>query len=331
MPEITRSPLTTKRWYSEVCEFYDIPHNLARTAGIEAKYYIKFPAIQKRRLQAIKRIRFQYRGSLLHFGNLQTDEAKSRSWQNHFMCCIWSEKTNRQRIDFHEKVMQCIKEMKELRVTALSDSQELRVLDFGCGTTLFGRLVAERYPDIELMLCDINGFHFRFAAHRTRVFLGNVRLFPIDDPYDNCKNFGPLDLIYCYTVFEHLPNTGKVIKHFVRCLKPGGVLIETYTGHSKRTPHKSDTWSSYLERDINLDYLKKNLHLLYGVFPNKGSDGSYEEGGSTRFWIKKPFDQNLAKELQRILASDLNISVRTKIKSFLDDMKDMVYAYSHLF
>lgn len=309
-----RRPLKERKWYEEISEYLGLPPELVAVAGADirdednlvkvARTYGDMGSFLKQREAAKQAIRDKFPpiGAITGIG-VTEGERKSGSWQDNILTCIWAERIGYERIGLFEQVVAGVIAPK------LKSRRKLRVLDYGCGTSLFSRYLAEILgPSLEIILCDIDGYHFRFAQHRLRSFTSDCLFFPIQDVRKVDFDFGPLDLIYCYAVFEHLPDVKGVIENFLEHLNPGGILTETYTGESGTVPHKSDTFNAYENRDHNLDYLRHNMKLVYGRLPKRKVDGGYENSGSVRFWIRSPYDG----AEYRLMRSRLTVSRITK-------------------
>jgi len=78
------------------------------------------------------------------------------------------------------------------------------------------------------------------------------------------------------------------------------ILIENYSRHSSKIPHKSDTLDTYKSRDKNLDLLSNQLTLLCGSLP-KRRDDIYGKDSGNRFWINDDANPDLIKKIRKKL------------------------------
>jgi SAM-dependent methyltransferase len=163
------------------------------------------------------------------------------------------------------------------------------LLDFGCGTSLFGRLFLLREPSCRLTLCDVDGFHIRFALHECRrlnpcteaVFAGGdnvVPAFPCD-----------LDVVFSYTAFEHIPNVLDVAKALYGVIRGGGWLFETYAGETGQEPppDSADSARAWQQRDSVFEFLRANCELEGGELPPRNAAGHYVADSVMRIWRKR--------------------------------------------
>jgi SAM-dependent methyltransferase len=131
---------------------------------------------------------------------------------------------------------------------------------------------------------DVCKYAVEFSVGRNRLYNTNASGVLIEDVVAPL-NIRGADLIIAYSVLEHLPDSAEQVRAMIDCLSDDGILIENYSGHSCATPHKSDTFSAYKERDRNLDLFKNRLTLMYGKMPRK-VNGIYDRSGENRYWIK---------------------------------------------
>jgi len=310
MPAITKG-LKDCRWYEEISAYLGLSQELVEMVGCRikeesnlakaAEKYGGQDVFLARRSAAKQAIQEQFpRIGTIEITDLAEDEIKSASWSDNIIVAIRQERTGYELIHIFDQII------KGVIIQKLKSKRKLRVLDYGCGTSLFGRYLAEIFNEkLEIILSDIDGYHFRFARERLRKFTSNCTFFPIRNVRKTDFDFGPLDLIYCYTVFEHLPNVLGVMNNFINHLDSGGVLIETYTGQSGEKPHKSDTVNAYQNRDRNLDFLRDNLELLYGKMPDRTAGSRYANDESVRYWIRPPYDAAEYVLMQRKLEGNI--------------------------
>jgi SAM-dependent methyltransferase len=103
-----------------------------------------------------------------------------------------------------------------------------RVCEYGAGPAPMAHAISRfyRYKHLSLTIADIPAEWFRFAKHtfRGEPFVDTLDIAPNDDT--------PLadlyDVIFCITVFEHLPRPLAIAQHFHERLRPGGRLIFDY-------------------------------------------------------------------------------------------------------
>jgi SAM-dependent methyltransferase len=99
-------------------------------------------------------------------------------------------------------------------------------LDFGCGSGRIMRWFLP-HPDIALSGCDI---HLPTIEWMQSAYPEEVRLYcnnpepPLPEPA------GSYDLVYCGSVFSHLPDWAPWLLELHRVLKPGGVLVASIHG-----------------------------------------------------------------------------------------------------
>jgi SAM-dependent methyltransferase len=132
-------------------------------------------------------------------------------------------------------------------------------------------------------LCDVKGVVLDYAHWRCnrinpvtrKVEITDESPVPIDDKYD---------IIFCYTVLEHVWDAKRIVEKFCNSLNEEGLLIETYGGKTgKKVPVKSeDCQRAYDERDASLSLLNNSLVRL------RGSNDQEE----VRIWRKKPKSLN---------------------------------------
>lgn len=103
---------------------------------------------------------------------------------------------------------------------------QMSVLDGGSGVTFFPYYLCQRYS-IRSMLCVDNDksfipLHCRLAESAptpVQFVLSDLAYMDLPDK--------SVDIIYCISVLEHLPDWKSVITEFSRVLRPGGILILT--------------------------------------------------------------------------------------------------------
>jgi len=104
--------------------------------------------------------------------------------------------------------------------------QAIRILDVGCGTASFAKLVIGTGWPVEVVGMDYSPAMCTVAARKLRsdggsgsasVFAGDSEHLPLAD--------GSVDLIACANSFHHYPRQRAVVREMRRVLRPGGRLI----------------------------------------------------------------------------------------------------------
>lgn len=287
---LTKRAIRRAAWWEEPAEFFGLPPALLRQAiaprRVEAGE--EPPAVRAARAELERR--FMSPGSVALLERVRTappdalsDEERSRSWQDYIFVCVNAERRAFERMDWYDRVLAGV------AAPLLEARQRLIVVDYGCGSSLFTRMLAEDWGDrVTPVSVDVGRHAVEFSVARNRLYSPAARGILVEDVMAPLP-LGGADLILAYGVFEHLPNAPVQIQGLIDALAPGGVLIENYSGHSSEVPHKSDTWSAYRTRDENLDRLSRQLELLHGVLPER-RDGAYERDRGERYWQKAPAD-----------------------------------------
>jgi SAM-dependent methyltransferase len=307
-----RRDIRKARWYEEVTEYFGFDTEEVKLAAplkrTEPKNESKYFKDVRRKIAG----RFMSAESMALYEKILTDEPenitdreRSNSWKEYIFLCINAERRAFQRMSFYDQLIKCIgRPMLEWR-------SDLVVLDYGCGSSLFTRMLAQDFGgSLKTISADVCKYAVDFSVTRNKQFNPRASGVLIEDVMDVPK-FGGIDIILAYTFFEHLPNSTEQIRGLIDSLKPGGILIENYGGHSKRTPHKSDTFDAYKCRDINLDMLRSELSLLYGVIPKK-REGVYESDQRNRFWVKDGEDSEVLNKIRRLLRQENSLVKRIK-------------------
>jgi ubiquinone/menaquinone biosynthesis C-methylase UbiE len=109
-----------------------------------------------------------------------------------------------------------------------------QVLDFGCGTGVFSRIIKIKEPDAFVFGIDPDSKALEIAKKKTLqqnlkidYLIGGAQKIPFSD--------NKFDLVTSTLVFHHLPTELKkeALKEIKRVLKPGGVFILTDLGKPK--------------------------------------------------------------------------------------------------
>lgn len=126
-----------------------------------------------------------------------------------------------------------------------------RILDIGCGTGKFLAMVAERFPEVELVGLDLCPGMLRRAQPRCERFGLQVRLVRGDSahlPFEDCQ----FDVITCSHSFHHYPDQQRVICEMYRVLRPNGrVLI---------VDGDRDGWWGWFIYDLCVTWLEGGVH-----------------------------------------------------------------------
>jgi SAM-dependent methyltransferase len=290
---MTKRAIRRARWWEEPAEFFGLSPALLRQAIAPRRVEAGEESPRVRAARAELERRFMSPGSVALLERVRTmppetlsDEERSRSWQDYIFVCVNAERRAFERIDWYDRVIAAV------AAPLLEARGRLTVVDYGCGSSLFTRLLAEDWGDrVTPVSVDVGRHAVDFSVTRNRLYSPAARGILIEDV------MAPLsltwvDLILAYGVFEHLPNAPAQIQGLIDALAPGGILIENYSGHSSEVPHKSDTWSAYRTRDENLDRLSRQLTLLHGVLPER-RDGVYGHDRGERYWLRPPMDPAL--------------------------------------
>jgi SAM-dependent methyltransferase len=102
----------------------------------------------------------------------------------------------------------------------------ISALDFGCGSGRIMRWFLQN-PDIALTGCDI---HVPTIEWMRSAYPEEVRLYVNDPTPPLAEADASFDLVYCGSVFSHLPDWAPWLLELRRVLKPGGVLVASIHG-----------------------------------------------------------------------------------------------------
>lgn len=298
------------RWFEEVAEYFDLEPALLLSAVSPKRVSAadEPPAVREARSR-LRRM-FMRPESIALLEQLETgapgevsDVDRSRAWREYIFSCINGEKRAFDRMFFYDLIIASIvKPMLDFKAAPL-------VVDYGCGSSLLTRLLAQDFGDrVRTISVDACRYAVEFSAARNRLYNTNASGWLIEDVLAPLR-LRDVDLILAYSVFEHLPNSTEQIQALVDALAPDGILIENYAGHSRETPHKSDTFSAYGRRDANLDLLRDRLVLLYGALPPR-RDGVYERDSRERYWIKTDANRSFIETVRRRLGREYSVTRR---------------------
>ncbi len=108
---------------------------------------------------------------------------------------------------------------REHWLTRLLPAGGARVLDAGCGTGGFLRLLRARHPDWELNGVDVSSFACELARERTGVAISEGSITALPFPGERFDAISTGDVLY------HVSEPGEAVAEFARCLRPGGVVV----------------------------------------------------------------------------------------------------------
>lgn len=303
------------KWYEEISEYFDLPVDLLQQAVPRQRLIPEQESseLKNARNEIAKKFMSDFAYDL--WGKIKnenpetiSDQERSSSWKEYVFLCINSERRGFQRLFFYEQLI------KNIVAPFFENKRKLKVLDFGCGSSIFTRMLAQDYPEkIKTISSDVCKYAVDFSVVRNRVHNPMAEGYVIEDVM-SVPVFSEIDIILAYCVFEHLPNSTQQIMGLIDALAAGGILIENYSGHSTETPHKSDTFSAYRSRDENLDMLQEHLTLLYGVIPRE-QNGVYEKDVGERFWVKGNINEPVYSIIKSNLVRDNSLLVKM-IRSF---------------
>jgi ubiquinone/menaquinone biosynthesis C-methylase UbiE len=114
---------------------------------------------------------------------------------------------------------------QERGVDMVAPEPGTRLLDAGCGSGWLSRLIAQRFPDCEVVGVDINPDYVAYATRKAEeAGLGNLRyrVGALGDLPFEAESF---DTIWSLMVLMFLPDRAGAIADLARLLKPGGRLV----------------------------------------------------------------------------------------------------------
>lgn len=301
MSALQQRDIRKAKWYEEIAEYFGLPETLLQLAVPPKRLTPENESQELKEARNTIREKFMSQKAIqLHNKILTelpvniTDFERSSSWKDYIFVCINGERSSFQRMCFYEQIINCvIKPMLEWK-------GKLVVLDYGCGSSLFTRMLSQDFKGaVQTISADVCKYAVEFSVARNKLYNPNSSGIIIEDVF-SLPELREIDLILAHAVFEHLPNSTCQIQGLINALSPWGILIENYSGYFKDIPHKSDTFDPYKSRDINLDLLNNQLTLLYGTLPKKRS-GVYERYSGNRFWIKDKINSELVNTIRKRL------------------------------
>lgn len=279
MGTIIKQDIFTPPWYRELEQFFEfsgedlgLSQDLQKTQPVDGAWErIEKGYTTPRGKKLINAVKKELYSSL-------SDRERSESWRELVGLCVRSEEKGFLRMAYLLRLKRIIQEQLKMKDT-------VTVVDYGCGSSLLTRILAQAFPNrAHTLSVDVCRPAIDFSVARNKLHNPLATGILIEDVMA-CPDIGSADFIYANTVFEHLPNSQEQIRHLINALSDDGMLLENYAGISDGDPEKSDTKDAALHRDQNLDMLASNLTLLCGKLPPK-VNGKYGEECGSRLWCK---------------------------------------------
>jgi len=105
-------------------------------------------------------------------------------------------------------------------VSMLKEKKNIRILDFGCNTGYFLKIIKDKYPAAEFNLCgaDINQYALKYARKKYT----NFDFFEINNHFFEKEKF---DVVIISHVLEHIKERNEIVANLSKSLKKNGELI----------------------------------------------------------------------------------------------------------
>jgi len=135
-----------------------------------------------------------------------------------------------------------------------------RLLDFGCGSGAFARLMARRGYDV----VGIEPFSLGNPAVGERLRLLRVRLESVE------QSIGSFDVITLWQVLEHVADPGALLVRLVRLVAPGGIVIVSVPNFASWQRRLFDDGWFHLDPPRHITHFEP--HTLRAVLGRAGLD-----------------------------------------------------------
>jgi ubiquinone/menaquinone biosynthesis C-methylase UbiE len=140
-----------------------------------------------------------------------------------------------------------------------------KILDAGCGTGGLLRRLTNWYPSAQLQGMDFSPLAVEFARKRTNkpVFEGSIIAVPFAD--------NSFDVIISLDVLCQIERPEDALSEFVRCLRPGGVVIVNVPAYRWLWSYHDDAVQShhrFSRSEINNLFRKAGLQPVYHTYWN---------------------------------------------------------------
>ncbi|SVB56962.1 uncharacterized protein METZ01_LOCUS209816, partial [marine metagenome] len=169
---LSRKDIRNARWWEEPSEYFDIDRKLLQTAVAKKRLNPEDESKELKKAREEIRQRFMNKDSIkLHdkilYENIDniTDIERSSSWKNYIFLCINGERRCFQRMAFYESII------KSVVKPMLKYKEYLNVLDYGCGSSLFTRILSQDFENrVQTISADVCKPAVEFSISRNKLY-----------------------------------------------------------------------------------------------------------------------------------------------------------------
>ena len=164
--------------------------------------------------------------------------------------------------------------MMEQIVRLIPENKHIKVLDVGCGTGNFEKIISDKNSNLDITAIDNSKLMIQRAQKKNN---DNIKFFISDLNQKNVFKDNSFDVIVCINVLYILPNPKQLVNELKRMLCNGGLLI---ISTPKQQPKMSSIIINHIENAGLLSLFSIVMPLLFiGLFNliivKKGQKGKY--------------------------------------------------------
>ena len=153
-----KKSILKKKWYEEPAEYLELDpaiiKNLQRDPNAQKTWHQKFPP---------------YKDTVNSPQRLIDRKAWIDQWRKNYGMIVSGDRIAFQRSMFSYKSL--------IKWLLHRLNQTATIIDYGCGTSVFCRLLSEYCPDAQYVLVDIDSPALRYSYERCRLFAKKLRTF----------------------------------------------------------------------------------------------------------------------------------------------------------